>query len=495
MTLRSPSDSRPPMLIPGRALAEQVFSRAAGAPLLGGNDIRLLIDAEENYPAWMECLESAARSIHFEMYFIREDATGREFADILIRKARQGVRVRVLYDWLGCLFNTSESFWQSMRRAGVEVRCFNFPRLDSPMGWLSRDHRKVIIVDGQVAFVTGLCVGQMWRGYPERSIEPWRDTGVRIRGPAVADIEKAFSEVWAVTGSPLASEDVPSRESIAPEGDIALRVIATAPNTAGMYRMDNLVAALARHSLWLSDAYFVGGSSYIQALRSAALDGVDVRLLVPGSTDIPLLRALSMSGYHPLLEAGVRVFEWNGSMMHGKTAVADGMWARVGSTNLNIASWMGNYELDVAVEDPGFALEMEEMFLRDLENCTEVVLRKPHRVGLAAKRPRRPLRPGRIFARRRGGAGSGTVRAGYAMGSVFTEHRLLSHGESRITAAGGLLLLIIALAGFLWPPVLSIPISVICGWFALSLLVRTFNLRFGRGKPGKSGNKEKPGED
>ncbi len=129
---------------------------------------------------------------------------------------------------------------------------------------------------------------------------------------------------------------------------------------------------------------------------SAAMDGVDVRLLVPGSTDMPILRALSRSGYQPLLEAGVRVFEWNGSMMHAKTAVADGLWARVGSTNLNIASWMGNYERDVAVEDAGFASSMEDMFLSDMEKCTEVVLSRPNKVSLARRRPRVPLRDRRV---------------------------------------------------------------------------------------------------
>ncbi|MDD5475161.1 MAG: phospholipase D-like domain-containing protein [Syntrophales bacterium] len=482
MSIHSRSDLRPSTLIPGRALAEQVFSRAAGAPLKPGNRIRLLIDADENYPAWMECLESATETINFEMYFIHEDRVGLEFAEILIRKARQGVRVRLVYDWLGCLFKASGRFWQRLRRAGVDVRCFNPPRLDSPIGWLSRNHRKSIVVDGKVAFVTGLCVGQMWSGYPERSIKPWRDTGVEVRGPAVYDIEKAFYEVWADAGIQSSSDEPVARDNMESEGDVALRVIATVPNTANIYRLDTLVAALARRTLWLSDAYFMGGSSYIQALRSAALDGVDVRLLVPGSTDIPILRAISMTGYQPLLESGVRVFEWNGSMMHAKTAVADGMWARVGSTNLNIASWMGNYELDVAVEDAGFAQSMEEMFLRDLENSREVVLRKPKRVESLRRKQGAFGSHAKVPPRGIARTSAGTIRFGYNLGSVFSEHRILGQAEANITGISGILLLIIALAGFLWPPILSIPIGIICGWFALSLLIRTFKLIYGRKK-------------
>ncbi len=358
----------------------------------------------------------------------------------------------------------------------MEVRCFNPPRLDSPLGWLSRDHRKVLVVDGCTAFVTGLCIGQMWSGYPERGIGPWRDTGVEISGPAVADIESAFADVWAATGPPLSADEVPSREGLAATGEVELRVIASIPNTAGLYRLDNLVAALARNTLWLSDAYFVGVSSYVQALRSAARDGVDVRLLVPGSTDIPILRAISRAGYQPLIEAGVRVFEWNGPMMHAKTAVADGMWARVGSTNLNIASWMGNYELDVAIEDQDFAQSMEDMFLQDLENSTEVVLTRRNKVALVDRRPRRPRHGQQVPAGSLSRAGAGTIRVGYTIGAALTEHRLLGHAEARITGIAGLLLLIIALTALFWPLSLTIPTSLLCGWMALSLLLRTVKL-------------------
>jgi len=485
-----PLDGRYSALIPGRALAEQVFSRAAGAPLVGGNSIRLLIDAKENYPAWLDRLESAAKTIHLEMYIIHEDETGLRFAEVLMRKARDGVRVRLIYDWMGGLFKASGGFWRRLRNAGVEVRCFNPPHWDSPLGWLSRDHRKMIVVDSSIAFVTGLCIGRMWTGYPERGIEPWRDTGVEIRGPAVSDVEKAFAEVWGALGAPLSPEEVPDRERIAKAGEVNLRVIATVPNAAGMYRLDNLVAALARRSLWLSDAYFVGVSSYVQALRSAALDAVDVRLMVPGSTDIPILRAVSRSGYQPLLEAGVRVFEWNGPMMHAKTAVADGMWARVGSTNLNIASWMGNYELDVAVEDESFARSMEEMFLSDVENCTEVVLRRSNKVGLAREKPRIPLRDRKVRGGSMGRAGAGTIRIGHTVGAALTQHRLLGHAEAKITGAAGLALLVIAVTGFLWPLVVSIPLAVFFSWVSVSLLIRTHKLYYR-----KRGREETLGKD
>ena len=171
-----------------RELAHQAFSRAAGAPLIDGNEVRLLRDAKENYPAWLDAIASAKRNIHFESYIIHEDREGWKFADALTSKARDGVKVRVLYDWMGGLGKTSRSFWNHLRAGGVEVRCYNPPQWDSPLGWLSRDHRKTLTVDGEVGFVTGLCVGRMWVGVPEENIEPWRDTCVEVRGPSVVNI-------------------------------------------------------------------------------------------------------------------------------------------------------------------------------------------------------------------------------------------------------------------------------------------------------------------
>jgi len=169
-----------------RAVADQAFSRVAGAPLIPGNQVRLLKNARDNYPAWLEAIWSARRHIHFESYIIHEDDVGRQFADALIAKAHEGVAVRVIYDWMGGFGKTSRRFWRRLRTGGVEVRCYNPPSLDSPLGWLSRDHRKMVAVDDEVGFVTGLCVGRMWAGDPVRHLEPWRDTGVEIRGPATS---------------------------------------------------------------------------------------------------------------------------------------------------------------------------------------------------------------------------------------------------------------------------------------------------------------------
>lgn len=216
---------------PVRRLADQVFSRVAGAPLLRGNAVRLLKDASENYSAWLSAIGSARRSVHFENYLVHDDDVGRRFAEALRARAREGVPVRVLYDWLGCLGRSGSRFWRHLSEGGVEVRCFNPPRLSQPLGWIGRDHRKCLVVDGRVAFVTGLCLGSMWEGSPRRGLPPWRDTGVEVRGPAVAEVAHAFADSWAATGAPLPRGETAEAEPRI-EGDADLRVIATTPGRA-----------------------------------------------------------------------------------------------------------------------------------------------------------------------------------------------------------------------------------------------------------------------
>lgn len=461
-----------------RILADQAFSRAAGAPLVPGNRVTLLRDARENYPAWLEAIGGATRWIHFESYIINSDRTGRMFAEALSERARAGVRVRLLCDWVGSLGKTSRRFWRLLHDAGVDARTFNPPRLDSPLTWLTRDHRKMLAVDGHTAFVTGLCVGDQWVGDASRGVDPWRDTGIGIVGPAVADVEAAFAEAWATTGPGLPADERVDRDALATAGDVALRVVASIPATGGMLRLDQLVSALARRTLWVTDAYFVGVSAYVEALRSAARDGVDVRLLVPGSgSDIAVVQRLTRAGYRALLDGGVRVFEWNGPMMHAKTAVADGHWARVGSTNLNLQSWLGNWELDVAVENDAFGQAMEAMYEADLANATEIVLGR-RRVRPAASLPASD----RSRSRRRGRGGStsraaaGALRIGNTFGAVLTAKRPVGPAEAVTLLYGGVLALALAAVAFVWPRVLAVPLGVFVAWLGLGWAARSWVL-------------------
>lgn len=451
-----------------RSLAQQAFTRAAGTPVSEGNQLRLLIDGAENYPAWLAAIRGARRYVQLENYIIHDDGVGRAFADALIARAGDGVRVRVMYDWLGCL-HTPEAFWRRLRAGGVEVRCHNPPRWDAPFAWFSRDHRKTLSVDGVVGFVAGLCIGQMWLGHAEKKIGPWRDTGIELRGPAVAQLEEAFSSLW---GDPPAAprDEAPGADAPA-AGDVALRVVAGVPATADLLRVDQLVAALATRRLWLSDAYFVGNASYTEALCTAARDGVDVRLLIPGSSDIPALRLLTRAGFLPLLRAGVRVFEWNGTMFHAKTSVADARWARVGSTNLNLASWLGNFEMDVMVEDEGFGRQMEERYLVDLENATELVLDRMDKLRAPDARPG--------VSRFGGGAGraaTGAMRIANAVGAAVSERRVVEPAEGRIALSVGLLLAALAALFGFFPQLLAYPLVFVLAWLGLALVSRGVRL-------------------
>jgi cardiolipin synthase len=484
------------------ALLDQAFTRAAGAPLVHGNGVRLLQDASGNYPAWLEAIRGARHRVYFESYFIADDAVGREFAAALAERARAGVRVRLVYDWLGSLRRASRQFWRALTEAGVEVRCFNPPRFLDPLEALHRDHRKMLAVDGHVGYVTGLCVGSMWCGDPARGREPWRDTGLELRGPALHDVERAFADMWAATGPALPPGEISGRDAIAAAGDVAVRIVAGRPGTSGVFRLDQLVAAAARRTLWLTDAYFAGIPPYVQALRLAARDGVDVRLLVPGASDIPTLRPLSQAGYRPLLEARVRVYEWNGPMLHAKTAVADRRWARIGSSNLNVASWISNYELDAMVEDEVFAAAMEEMYLADLERATEIVLqprRRPWQRGQAAAADRvRPPRDrlGMSGAGSASRAAAGALRLGRTVGAALSRERVLEPSEARLLALFGAAFLGVALLGALWPLLLALPLVALLVWMGVALLAKAYIMhreRRARGLPATQVARAGPG--
>lgn len=457
-----------------RLLASQALSRAAGAPLVAGNDVTLLRDGKENYDAWLDAIKNAKSSILFESYIIHEDEVGDQFAEAFIERVGQGVKIYLLYDWLGAYQKTSFRYWRRLRRAGVEVRCFNRFQLADPLGAITRDHRKTIVVDGKRGFVTGLCIGKAWLGDPARGIDPWRDTGIEIRGPGVSDLTYAFARAWETAGEPLPKSELVKREDIPHAGDMDLRVVATEPETSGVYRLDQLIAAAAKSRLWLTDAYYAGTAAYVHALVAAARDGVDVRLLVPGASDIPVVRGVSRMGYRPLLEGGVRVFEWNGSMMHAKCAVADGTWARVGSTNLNVASWLSNWELDVAIENTSFAREMEEMYAEDLANSTEIVVNARRRVAFSAKpakRHRRGRRPGsanRVVA--------GALSIGKAVDAAISHQRELGASDAQPLGLMAILMVVLAWVGYRWPRGIAYPVAFILAWLAVGLSLRGWRL-------------------
>ena len=463
--------SNPLML---RTMAEQAFSRTAGAPLVGGNAVRVLRDATENYPVWESAISAARRTIHIEMYIFHRDPVGRRFVDLLTRKAREGVTVRLLYDWFGCGIGPALGLFSPLIAAGGSVRTFNPPTITAALGWIRRDHRKLITVDGEVAFIGGLCIGQAWEGRPDKGQEPWRDTAIEILGPAVQDAEQAFADSWRLaSGNP--DEPVPIAPASPPAGAVSLRLIPTDPFTANLLRLDLLVTTLARRSLWISDAYFIGTGPYLEALQRAAADGVDVRLLLPQGSDVGWTVPISRSLYRPLLESGVRIFEWTGTMMHAKTAVADSRWARIGSTNLNLNSWIGNWELDVAIEDGNVADTLAGHFEEDLERSTEIVLgtyRRRLRTGFRTRSSKAHAAPRGVRSSRR------VVRAvsgvGRTVSAAITGNRPVEDFEVAPLIAVSAILAVTALVGFLVPQALAWPVAILAAWTATTVLVEGF---------------------
>ncbi len=472
---------------PLKALSDPSFCRIAGARLSGGNSVRLLIDGPQTFAAWLEAIGQATESVDLENYILQSDAIGARFAEALLAAAARGVKCRVLYDWLGCLTRTSRAFWKTLRQGGIEVCTYNRLRLSNPMHAISRDHRKVVCVDGVVAFTGGLCIGHDWMGDPARGIAPWRDTAIELRGPVVADIRAAFEDSWAAAqyhASPVhvgpvhagVAQHAAARE---PDGaGVTVSVIAGRPGVMGLYRLEQLVAEVAQRSLWLTDGYFVATTAYVRALTGAARSGVDVRLLVPGSSNWPVVGALSKSAYRPLIDAGVRIYEWNGPMIHAKTAVVDGCWTRIGSSNSNLASWITNRELDVTIEDHELAGQMEAAFERDITNATEVVigdsrtwLGKP--VSLQGSSTDTQQREAGTAGKR---LLSGAMAVGSTLSATFLYRRPLGPAESLVVLGGGVALVLLGIALIAFPHVFAWAFAVVAIWGGIDLALRAYRL-------------------
>jgi cardiolipin synthase len=351
---------------------DDALDRAAGARAIGGNAVRHIADSRAALEEMLAHIRRARRSVHFENYIIRADATGRAFAVALAERARAGLAVRVLYDALGSRF-VGPALWRDARRAGVDVRAFNPLLRAGPFDITRRNHRKLLAVDGETAMVGGVCIGDEWMGDPARGRRAWRDTMLVVRGPAAAVLDGTFAAVWGRAGAPLPPGELAG--TVPAAGECRVRVIEGVPGESRIYRVMQLLAAIAAERLWVTDAYLVAPRPLFAGLAGAARSGVDVRLLLPGWSDAPIVRTLTRIGYRELLAAGVRIYEWVGPMLHAKATVVDRSWLRVGSTNLNVSSLVGNYELDVLVESGDLADDLGAQFRRDVAQSREVVLR------------------------------------------------------------------------------------------------------------------------
>ena len=474
-------------------MAERAMVRASDSAQIRGNTAHLLPGSIDAFQAWLDAISRAQRYVHLENYIIRDDRIGRRFRDLLCERASEGIKVRVLYDWIGC-WATPRRFWKPLRDAGAEVRSFAPPSVTDPLNFIRRDHRKVVAVDGDWASVSGMCIGDEWAGDPAAGIPAWRDTGVEFRGPVAAVIDRAFCKTWMTAGGRLPQDEIPDPRAVRPAGQVAVRVVEGEPGRSRIYRISQFVSVGVEKRLWITDPYFVLPPAMAEALASAARDGVDVRVLVPAYNNWPIVGGMSRAGYRPLLDAGVRLFEWEGPMIHAKTAVADGFWSRVGSSNLNLASLLGNWELDVAVTDLHFAREMEQLFLRDLESSVEVSLVNSARVPGIGIRERRavervlapdaedtlsPTRAAAREARQRSFRGSQVsrflgrlARAATVLGRALVGQRTVGREDTGWVTVWAVYLLGMSAVGFFFPRVIAWPMAALTLLLAIAAIVR-----------------------
>lgn len=375
-----------------RALVAALRNGSPHASFVAGNRVSMLNDGPTTFAAYAEAITAAKEHIHLETYIFSDDELGVRFADLLVEKAASGVEVRVLYDGFGS-WSSGAALFDRMRRAGIEVR--EFRPLDSVAALTSgrfnnRDHRKLLIVDGRVAFVGGINISGTYEHAPSSGsgrradgerVDPlddgWRDSQARIEGPAVPQFQAIFFATWARAGGGQLIRAERYFPQLAQRGTALVAAVASEAGgrTAGaMYALYLNAIKHARHKLWVTQAYFTPDKSLREALIAAAKRGVDTRILVPGFSDSNLTLHASRSIYGRLLKASVRIYEHEEAFVHAKTAVIDDVAVVVGSANLDLRSLLHNNEVIAVVIDAAFANGTARSFLEDLEAAKEISL-------------------------------------------------------------------------------------------------------------------------
>lgn len=376
-----PIPPNPPALPAGGGpLFSRALWRIASADVSSGNVVKLYEDGDETFDDMIALIENATESVCLESYILRSDNVGMRFADALARAASRGVQVRLLADWVG-MRGISRAYLRDLRAKRVDVRVFNPVGFHRWLGLVPRDHRKLLVVDSAAGITGGIGIGDEWQhGLIKKQRQSWRDTCVRIVGPAAKDMNAAFDRMWnraagiRPTGMlhrlrrPSSGGDLDSRNA---EPSL-VGIVEGEPWRLRVGRTLHLQAAAAQRSFWLASAYFVPSFAEVDALSGAARDGVDVRLLVPSRYDHPWIHSLTRGFYGRLIRNGVRIWEWGGAMMHAKTSVVDGRWSRVGSTDFNPLGVAINYELDALIDDPAVGAKAEAMFERDLSHSRQI---------------------------------------------------------------------------------------------------------------------------
>jgi len=347
------------------------------SPLTMGNKVTLLQDGTATYAAMFAAIAQAKDHINLESYIIEDDAIGHEFATLLLAAQARGVQVNVIYDSVGGI-NTPRAFFERLKQAGIVVLEFNpVNPLQAKGAWLinNRDHRKLLIVDGLTVFLGGINISNVYSsgsvvrrpGKPDANAVAWRDTDLQIEGPVVAEFQKMFMETWRKQHGPALAAKA-YFPTLTPQGKDIVRAIASTPDDPYSLIYLTLISAIgnAEKHVHLTNAYFVPDPQLLSALTDAAARGVEVKLILPSHSDSELVFHAGRAHYAGLLKGGVQIFERQGELLHSKTAVVDGVWSTVGSTNLDWRSFLDNDEVNAVVIGREFAAQMQAMFEKDL---------------------------------------------------------------------------------------------------------------------------------
>ena len=354
-----------------------------GSPLIVGNKVTLLQDGPATYRAMFAAIRSARDHINVESYIIEDDEVGKQFADLLMERQAQGVQVNLIYDSVGA-FDTPKRYFDQLTQAGIQVLEFNpMNPLAAKIAWdiNHRDHRKLLLVDGRTAFLGGINISSVYSSgssfkRSKGSLDTtrgWRDTHIQIDGPVVAEFQKLFIETWTKqNGKTLAKRDY--FPAISPQGKEIVRAIGSTPDDPYSLIYVTLISAItnAEKQVYIANAYFVPDPQLVKALLEAAGRGVDVRLILPSQSDSAFTFHAGRSYYSQLLEGGVKVFERTGALLHVKTAIVDGVWSCVGSSNLDWRSALDNEEINAVILGLGFAQQMQAVFEKDA-NASEKI--------------------------------------------------------------------------------------------------------------------------
>jgi len=378
-------------LVPENLRAHLVYEQAVNpaSPLVLGNKVTLLQNGPATHEAMFAAIRTATDHVNLETYIFDAGEVGQQFADLLLERQAAGVRVNVLYDSVGGLM-TPQSFFDELRAGGIQVLEFNpvNPLTENRKTWLmnNRDHRKQLVVDGRVAFIGGVNISDSYASSPagKRSApkgeqgatdEGWRDTHVQIEGPVVAEFQKLFMETWARQKGPPLDGNAYFPE-LQPVGQEIVRAIGSVAEDEESPIYLTIVSAISRaeREVHLTVAYFAPDPELLGALMDTARRGVSVKLVLPSHTDSWAIFHLGRSYYTKLLRAGVEIHERHGAVMHAKTAVVDGAWSTIGSSNLDMRSFLHNDEINAVVLGRVFAMQMDAMFAADLAESEQILL-------------------------------------------------------------------------------------------------------------------------